>query len=190
MNLLLLPASNPPSMAAVSLARTSGSRPGGARESRCWRSRTGFAPRRVSFESLNDAALYPKDSDGGIKIGGVALPRGGEWRAVANGVTPGACDRSGHRSSLSRFWRRAILGGISRSGGVRNSARCTGITKKDRSCSPCVYVGLPRSGIAHFETGFVATGFSDAAFRSRTRGGGGGGWAGAPCSRDPFHLTD
>jgi hypothetical protein len=35
MNRLLLPASNPSSMAAVSLARTSGSRSSGAHEFRC-----------------------------------------------------------------------------------------------------------------------------------------------------------
>jgi hypothetical protein len=70
-------------MAAASLARTSGSRPSGARESRCRRSRSGFDSRRVSFESLNNAGLSPKDSDEAIKIAGVALPHGGEQRKTA-----------------------------------------------------------------------------------------------------------
>jgi hypothetical protein len=143
MNRLLLPASNPSSIAAASLARTSGSPPRGARESRCRRSRSPPDTRRVSFETLNDAALYLKDSDGAIEIAGVALPQG--VRLI------------GLRSSLPRSWK-AIWGGISRSGRGRNSARCTGITNKDRSCSPSVHAGLPRSGIAHSDTGFVNAG--------------------------------
>jgi hypothetical protein len=38
--------------------------------------------------------------------------------------------------------------------------------------------------------GICHDGESGAALQSRTGGGGAGGWAGARCSRDPFHLTD
>jgi hypothetical protein len=60
--------------------------------------------------------------------------------------------------SLSRPWRKAIWGGISRGGSRRTSRRCTGITLKDSSCRLSVEAGLQGSGIAHCGTGFVNTG--------------------------------
>jgi hypothetical protein len=77
---------------------------------------------------------------------------------VENGVTLGSVRRIGTSKFSAEILEKSDFGGISRAGRGRNSARCTGITNKDRSCSFCVCAGLSRSGIARSATGFVTTG--------------------------------
>jgi hypothetical protein len=155
MNPLLLPASNPSSIAAASLARPSGSPPSGARESR---SRTGLDTRSQSFESLNDAALYPKDSD-----------------AVDSRMTRELHCRDPREEPFGAGYQEPAVGEIARGAPLSPTRTARAVLAGTGDC---------RDRGSHTVTGDWSPRRIRRGFTIQNAIC----WAGARCSRDPLHL--